>query len=124
MAAVSVAQWVGFNANSRVVEYVLENGLGFGVLAFVLWGTLVLATNLRARGRLFTSLGISGAMFAISLAAQFQMERGFSSFPDYYARMKHSTFFSAAPDGQRSLVEELTPLFDRADADVIDDESE
>jgi hypothetical protein len=38
--------------------------------------------------------------------------------------MKHSTFFSAAPDGQRSLVEELTPLFDRADADVIDDESE
>ena len=124
MAVVSVAQWVGFNANSRVVENALEHGLGFGVLAFVLWGTLLLATNLRARGRLFTSLGISSALLAINLAAQFQMERGFSPFPDYYARMKHSTFFSAAPDGQRSLVEELTPLFDRADADVIDDESE
>jgi len=124
MAAVFLAQWAGFNANSRLVEQVLENGLGFGLLTFALWGSLLLATNLRTRGRLLSSLGISGALLAVNLVAQFQMERGFSPFPDYYARLKHPALFWAEPGEQRNLVEELTPLFDRADVEIVDDESD
>jgi pSer/pThr/pTyr-binding forkhead associated (FHA) protein len=117
------ARWVGYNFNSEVVEYALGQGLGLVLFTLTLWCSLLLATNLRTRGRAFAALGISVVLLGISVIGQVQSDREFSPLPDYYARLAHPALFWAAPVEQETLVDELTSLFDEADAEVIEDDS-
>ena len=71
-------------------------------------------------GRLGPLLGF--LVLAVDLAAQLQFEPEFSSRPDYYGRLKGPSLVWAKPAGEAQLLEELPALFDRADAEIEDQE--
>lgn len=124
MGAVFVAQTIGYNASSATVETVLEHGLGFVLLTATLWSSLTLATNLRSRGRLFSAFGLGVVFLAVGLGLQAQITTGFSSTPDYYARVKHPALRFRPGAYEASLVDRVTPVFDRADEALLDDRDE
>ena len=117
-----MAQGVAYNANSQLLEETLETGLSVAVLAFAVWGSLTLATNLRSQRRIYGALGVGFAISALSVAGELQFDREFSSRPDYYGRVEGPSLLWVRPAAEGRLLDELPALFDRADAEIEDDE--
>jgi hypothetical protein len=116
-----VAHTVAFNASDQRLEAILEHGLSFAVLGFVIWGSLTLATNLRGRNRLYAALGVAAIALVVEVAGQFQFQTFFFGRPDYYARLQNPSLLFAEPASESQLLQELPALFDRADAELDED---
>ncbi len=57
------------------------------------------------------------------MAGELQFEREFSSRPEYYARLEGPLLLLTRPADQGRLLNELPALFDRADAEIEEDEA-
>ena len=117
------AQWLAYNANSQLLEEVMETGLSTAVLAFAVWGSLTLATNLPSQRRFSGALGVGFAISALSVAGELQFDREFSSRPDYYGRVEGPSLLLVRPAPEAGLLDELPALFDRADVEAEEDEA-
>lgn len=112
---------VAFNVNGRQLEAILEHGLSFAVLGFVIWGSLTLATNLRGGKRLSAALGVAAIALVVEVAGQFESQAIFFNRPDYYVRLQAPSLLFAEPVSQSQLLQELPALLDRADAKLDED---
>jgi len=117
-----VANTVAFNASSQRLETILEHGLSFAALGFAIWGSLTLATNLRDRTRLYAALGVAAVALVVEVADQLQLETFFINRPSYYARLQAPSLLFVRPASESQLLQELPALFDRADAELEEDE--
>lgn len=118
-----IAQWAGYNTNSAQLEKGLLEGMSFFISVFAIWGSFTLATNLRNSRRLYSAVGVALVLLSIGLAGEFRLNREFSGYPTYYAQLKHPALLLARPVEEGQLLAILPELFDRADAEIEDDES-
>jgi Inner membrane component of T3SS, cytoplasmic domain len=115
----SMAGLAGFNAGSEAVETILNQGTAFVLLAGGLWCSLLLATNLRARGRWLASIAVAAAFVSIGMIAQYQMRDRFFPSPRYYTRLAARTWLWARPVNQEALIDRLPLLVERAGKAII-----
>lgn len=119
----SAAGLAGYNASSETVETVLDQGAFALLLVCGLSCSLLLATNLRARGRWICSLGVAAAFVLVTVIAQYQMHEQFRPVPRYYSRLASRVWLWARPLKEEHLIERLPRLAERADKAIIKDES-
>jgi type III secretion system (T3SS) inner membrane Yop/YscD-like protein len=119
----SAAALAGYNASSATVESVLDQGAFSLLLLCGLSCSLLLATNLRARGRWICSLGVAAAFVLVTVIAQYQMHEQFRPVPRYYSRLASRVWLWARPVQEEHLLERLPRLAERADEAIIDDGS-
>lgn len=116
--------WFAYNAGSQVLEDTLMQAMTLTALAFVTWGSMTLATNLRARARLYSAVSVALVFLAISLAGKLRFEREFMNAPTYYPKLMAPSLLFSDPVEERQLIDELPALFDLAEAEIEEDESD
>ncbi len=109
-----VSETIAYNLSSGLLQDALVNGSKFLLLVAVLWSSLTLATNLKAKRRSWSALGLAGAVLIVGLAGEFRWQQDFTAAPSYYAHIKSPSLLWA--EGKRSveIVSRLPQLLERA----------
>jgi hypothetical protein len=117
----SAATLAGYNASSATLEKVLDQGTFSLLLVCGLSCSLLLATNLRARGRWIWAFGVAAAFVSVTVIAQYQMHDQFRPVPRYYSRLASKVWLWVTPVKEEHLVERLPRLAERADEAIVRD---
>lgn len=111
----SFAGFLAYNFGSDNAKLVVDTALQVILLALVVWSSLSLASNLRARGRFWSAVSASLVFLSLQFVDLWQFEQFFVGSPEYQSGLKPPALTWVGSSSPEQLIEFADELFDEAE---------